>query len=435
MFKLDSRQLKIRISWLSSITIALAAMCVFFSMHVLTANINENRQLTWSDAEGYYMYLPAVVIYKNFSDIPLRSSAQFKRIEKTNNYYDKYTFGTALMQLPFFTIADLWAKNSKHARDGYSRPYQVFLFFAALFYAVCGLIVLFKILSKNHEKRWVIITLLCLFFGTNLAHYSTMEAGMSHAFSFFLVAGMIYYTPKFYDLDRLAIIKLSIIVSLLVFIRPTNVFAALFIPFYQIGSKKELIQRIRFIKSNFLKFLVLVVPFVILSIVQIYFWSLMWGETVLYSYNTEPGFIFWMKPKFFEVLFSVQNGLFVYAPILLFALVGLIRGSVKRQPNFWFISVLFLLVTYVFASWWAWWFGGAYGHRCYVEYLPFLSIPMIYMFSKIWKSKLILVKFATVVMIFAFNFYSVQMTRRYFSPWDGPDWNWQSWFDIFKTIW
>src|SRR5690606_41611369 len=47
------------------------------------------RTFTFSDAEGYYMYLPALTMY-GFDKIPLKTKEQFSIVEITGRYYDKY---------------------------------------------------------------------------------------------------------------------------------------------------------------------------------------------------------------------------------------------------------------------------------------------------------------------------------------------------------
>lgn len=412
----------------------LFAMCTHLGSDALVANIKKKRQLTWSDAEGYYMYLPGVFIFKNFKDIPVKTP-QFKRVEKTGNFYSKYTYGTAFMQFPFFFVADLVAKNSKHARNGYSRPYQVSIFIAAFTYVILGLILLFKILARSYEKFIVWLVLLSIFYGTNLMHYCTMEAGMSHAFSFFLICCLLYLTPKFYKEKTFkASFLIAITISLIVLTRPTNVLAALYILFYKVNSKDAFIERAVEIKSRFFEYAFMLFPFIILFFVQAQLWGQMLGETVLYSYNSEPKFIYWKKPKIFKVLFDVQNGLFVYAPILLFALHGIFEGYRQKKYNIGLIAIILMLATYTFASWWAWWFGGAYGHRCYVDFLPFFAILLAISYKKLFATTNKFIISGLSLVIGFFLFYSVSMTMRYRSPWDGPDWDWNSWYEIFKTI-
>jgi hypothetical protein len=414
----------------------LVVMCMDRSRHIVFTQFVKERQLTWSDAEGYYMYLPAIFIYQNFIDVPIRSTSQFHRIESTGAYFDKYTFGVAFMQLPFWLVADIYARNSSYPRDGYSRPYQLSIFFASFFYAMTGLFIMFKLLRKKYGLVLSLLVTVCIFYGTNLMYYSTVEAGMSHSFSFFLVNVLVALTPAFYQNRSIKyLFLLAVVVSLMVFARPTNAIAVLYLLLYRVNDRSNLFDRVRYGIEHIPRYIFLAVPFVIFGAVQVLLWKEMrGGEVVLYSYDAEPGFIYWSDPKFWKVLFSVQNGLFIYAPILLFGLVGIVYGAIKNEPNYRLLLGILFIYTYVFASWWAWWFGGAYGHRCYVDLLIFFAFPMAHSFQYALRSKKKIVPALTWILIFVFVFYSIRMTSKYTSPWDGPDWNWETWFEVVKNI-
>jgi len=413
----------------------LLVMCMDRSRHIISTHFVKESQLTWSDAEGYYMYLPAIFIYQNFVDIPIRSTSQFHRIESTGAYFDKYTFGVAFMQIPFWLVADIYAKNSSHPRDGYSRPYQLSIFFASFFYTLAGLFIMFRLLRRKYDLILSLLVTVCIFFGTNLMYYSTVEAGMAHSFSCFLVTMLVALTPGFYrkkSIKRLFL--LAVVVSLMVFTRPTNAIAVLYLLLYGVHDRNDLFDRLKYGFAHILRYIFLAVPFVIFGAVQVLLWKEMrGGEVVLYSYDAEPGLIYWSNPKFWKVLFSVQNGLFIYAPILLFSFIGIVLGAKKKEPNFRLMLGILVLYSYVFASWWAWWFGGAYGHRCYVDLLIFFAFPMACFLDSALRFKKKIVLTITWMLIFVFVFYSNRMTSKYTSPWDGPDWNWETWLEVIKN--
>lgn len=389
---------------------------------------DKSREYIWSDAEGYYMYLPALTLY-GFSDLPVRTVNQFSKIESTGRFYDKYTSGVAIIQAPFYALASLYAAVSKDFEvNGYSKPFQHSILWAALFYAFSGLFILYKVLRRDYSLFVVVAGLICLFFGTNLLYYTYREPGMAHVYAFFLWTLVLWRTPKIYEnASWKNFFILALIVGLLVFIRPSNAVAAIFILFYNLPNLRE---RIKFIANHILKFGLLLIPISVLSILQVLMWKHMLGETVLFSYNSEPGFIYFASPKIMNVLFHVHNGLFIYAPVLLFALIGLITGIIHKKKNFILLAVILFISTYIFASWWAWWFGGAYGHRCYVDLLPLLAIPLVYVFDIISKSRLMAIKGLTILIAALFIYYSIHMTVLYRSPWDGPGFGWKEYWAI-----
>ena len=70
--------------------------------------------------------------------------------------------------------------------------------FAALFYALIGLVYLKKLFQlHNIGDKTTSIIVLALFFGTNLLNYTLSEAGMSHVYSFSLISVFLYHSSRF----------------------------------------------------------------------------------------------------------------------------------------------------------------------------------------------------------------------------------------------
>lgn len=393
--------------------------------------INPDFHLIWSDSEGYYMYLPALFIYDGFKDVPIHNKPQFSHSGKTGSVVNKYTYGTALMEAPFFLVGHFVTKwFTGLPANGYSQFYQFSVVWAGLIYSWLGLLVLFKFLRRKYDVFISLLVPLIIYFGTNLFYYSSMEAGMSHVYSFFLFSLLVYFTQKLYDSPSVkSFLIISFLMGLIVFIRPTNIIIVVFVLFYGVMKISDITERLIFVKRHFFKFLIFPLPFIVLIAFQVMIWSHTYGELTFWSYSGES-FSYWARPKILLVLFDVQNGFFIYAPLMLLAMAGLIMGIIKKQDNFWVIGLIFVLGTYIFSSWWAWWFGGAYGHRAYVEMLALFTIPMgyilhhiIYKGKKIWKN-------VSLGFILVFIFLSLEITVRYIPPWDGPNWGWEDYFEI-----
>ena len=47
----------------------------------LNSNNKNFGGIIWSDAEGYYLYLPATFIYNGFEDIPVKTKSELKPYE------------------------------------------------------------------------------------------------------------------------------------------------------------------------------------------------------------------------------------------------------------------------------------------------------------------------------------------------------------------
>lgn len=137
---------------------------LFFAINYYFFNFLKMRSGTiiWSDAEGYYQYLPYYFLQHDITHM-----GYAVRLDN-GLMFDKFTYGTALMELPFFGLAYLYNITFGFINDGYTSVYAMFIWVAASFYAYLGLFFLYKILRKWFDKLPSFIAVICVYFGTNL---------------------------------------------------------------------------------------------------------------------------------------------------------------------------------------------------------------------------------------------------------------------------
>lgn len=404
---------------------------------VSTIWIGMNRHSKWNywgilnwDAEGYYLYLPAVIINHGFENLntqtydDYRKEKVFHAYPGTNKVFTKYTCGTAILQLPFFLIAHLSAKIFHFSADGFSKPYNIFIIISAAFYLCAGMFMMRKYLIQFFSEWVIIACCACVWLGTSLLHYTSLNPGYSHVYSFFLIAFLLYYTPVFFrNIDLKSTLAMGLLLGAIILIRPTNVVIALYVLLYEVYSFSALKERILLLLKK-LKVLWLI-PLLVIAcwIPQFIYWKYISGNWLLYSYQ-EEGFIYWKNPKMISVLFHPQNGFFLYAPLMLLSVLG--SGLIWRKKVFSApaIFVVFIVTDYLCGSWWYWNFGAAYGFRPYLDFLSMLAIPMAYFFSRVeTASKLTKVLVGSLVVFLLFL--SVRLNTIYTYPWQGPDWGWK----------
>lgn len=368
----------------------IVVITIFISI-VVSSNINWGKK-SWdsilqSDARGYYAYLPAVFIYHDLN------FQFFEKIEKgkyynANLYYDyrigskgsvinKYYCGTALAELPFFLIAHLFSYLMDYETDGYSRLYPILISVAALFYLFIGLLSIEATLTlynfKEKEKAWVLLS--CVF-GTNLFYYTIGEPGMSHVFSFAFIALFIYLIKHFLLFNGKKYLILSgVVFGIIVLIRPVNGLVLFIIPFLA-GDDTVLKSGMLAAIKNRLQLITALIGFTGILFIQLVIYKISTGNFLLYSYGGE-GFNF-LNPHFMEILFSYKKGLFLYTPLYLLSFTGLYFLFKKSKFSFFSAIAFFLLLTYVFSSWWMWFYGGSFSSRVYIEFLPFFMLLLGY---------------------------------------------------------
>lgn len=347
-----------------------------------------------ADAKGYYAYLPALFIYKdlNFS---FYGKAEVENAYNPNLVYDyrayyndkclnKYYVGESILLAPFYLTAHIISKNSKYRADGYSKLYVIAITIAALFYLGIGLIALRRTLFLfGISKLNSILVILTLVFGTNLFYYAIGEVGLSHVYSFSMISIFINQVAKYFQTFQTNyIISASILIGIIVLIRPINALVVLSIPFLSQNSTIFLngLKKYFFAWKN-----ALISIGIILFIVsiQLIIYKIQTGSFFVYSYGKEA-FNF-SSPQLINFLFSYKKGFFLYTPICFIALLGFASLKNDKFKLITLFSFLFLVV-YILSSWWMWFYGGSFSSRVMVDYLPYFALLLGFLFQNISKS-------------------------------------------------
>ncbi|HLG04226.1 MAG TPA: hypothetical protein VI731_11565 [Bacteroidia bacterium] len=381
-----------------------------------------------SDAAGYYSYLPVAFIYHdyqfNFLDTLGEKYPKVKAQENCrfcNEWGDfrmnKYFAGVAVMELPFFLIAHALSGSTENPRDGFSFYYMTAIAIAAVFYVMVGLFVLRLVLSRLHFPDWIIaLVLAVIFFGTNLSYYTTWESGMSHAYSFPLICFFLLLVQL--QLERYSarrIVLCGLVLALIALVRPVNVVIILAIPFLA-GSWKD---TRRFLQENLRRPLPIVTAFCLAAMVifiQSYLYFLQSGYWWLYAYAGEK-FDF-TSPELYGFLFSYSNGFFVYAPAMFIAFMGIFTFIPNCYYRFYSFLFFLLIVTWIFSSWWAWTYGGAFGMRAMVEFLPLFGILLAFLIQQLARFKFAAPALILLILLplTAFTQFQIWQYKNYMLP-------------------
>lgn len=387
-------------------TPSLIAVLFIFLFCVFTAHINkiwcgEGFSPFCYDIKQYYSYLPQFLIehdidFNNRGDYWLDSLPNGK-------VFIKYSSGVAMLEAPFFLLA--WAiclLFKIPVNGGYNSVFYECIHYGVFLYFLLGLLSLRKVLHYFKFNEYVIaITLLCVFFGTNLFHYILGQGLMSHGFLFSLHCIFLYLIIKFYDkLNISNSLLIGFVGGLIALIRPTEILCFLVFLLWEINSWNLFKNRILFFLQKYRMVIVMMVVFIIVWIPQMLYWKHVSGSFLLYSYKDEK--LLFDSPKFIQILFSPRNGLIPYSPVVFVFLLSLFfkNSLCKSRLALW----LFVwLNIYLVSCWWCWWYGGSFGARALVQIYPYLAISfagllqLIYFYKhKAYK----LVKYSSSIIVF-----------------------------------
>lgn len=401
--------------------VKLSILCItlLFSLVVFVYKpwVGSNRSPIKHDVSGYYVYLPSILIHQDVNAAFLSENPEILHAgrftytkEDNTGYINKYPIGLAFAYLPFFLLAHFASLLFGYTADGYSTLYLIAMAFHPILYLGIGLHYLSKSLRFYFTDTAIIGTICALALGTNMLFYSTFAGNMPHIYLFALLSIIIYYSIIWHSTPTLKVtVLLFFCIGLSTIIRPTA-FQFILIPlFYNYKSVRD---QLKLFLLHWVTILIgLIVFFITLSSLFIY-WKLTTGSYIYYSYRNET-FDF-LHPHIFEVLIGFKKGLFVYTPILLFALIGFWKLK-QRAPNLFKPALIFLLsYVYVTASWGCWWYGGSFGMRALVETYAMLAFPMAAFFDFILSKKSsykICIGFVAVLFVCLNAFQSAQYLK------------------------
>ena len=335
-----------------------------------------------ADAGGYYIYLPGTLYHgmqaSSVSDsLVWKGGNGFHLDTDKDRIITKYTYGTALMQLPFYLVAE--ALQGFGTTDGWTRTHHRAIEVAGVFYWTSGLLLFLLAM-----RRWkpvpasvALVTLVCIAFGTNSFYYAFRAAGYSHVYSFFLVALAMYslYADRGRDVRKGHLRLFQVACALLIVVRPIDGLAVLGLYALLWFERPELFRSWRMYAGQAALGLMAILP-------QLIYWQFVHGSWLVYSYGDES-FTNLATPLFDLVLFSPMNGLLPHAPAFFLLLPALVFLFVQRWRLALVFVVMFTLLIYSFAAWHAWHFGCGYGMRPAVEYTPFLGLALWSMFDAV----------------------------------------------------
>jgi hypothetical protein len=367
----------------------------------------------YGDAMGYYMYLPTTFIYHNHDDLDklptgihydanilyymqgLRAHA----VRSPKGYIiNQYTYGVALMEMPFFFIAHGYEKITGGMASGYSTSYQNMIKVSSFLYALFGLIILFRILKYYFEPTVSLLATCIIFIGTNLFWFSLCQAGMAHVPLFFLYASLIYLTIKLYNNPKhILFIVAGLVSGLITVIRPSDALCLLIPLLYNVYNKETIVARLRFLKDHIGKILLFAIAFIIPVIPQLVYWKIFAGSFVYDSYTTNQSFN-WLHPRILDGLFSFANGWLAYSPVMFFALAGLLFYKRTRPWNYC-LYVILPVYIYIIYSWYCYNYINGLGSRPMIHLYPLLALPLAAFIQFLAEKKLVLkIIFSTLIL-------------------------------------
>ena len=353
------------------------------------------------DADQYYFYIISLFKYHDltfshgtygfwYAETPLH-----KLVPKT-------TYGMSLFYLPYYLFAELFSANNS---TGYEAIYSWSIHVGCAIYSLIGLNVSRKILLNWVSEKTTSITLLIVFFGTNLFCYTLIQPELTHSVLFMLNALFIFHVIKWQQhFQKKHFFLYCFLLGLITIIRPTEIIISIFPLLIGIFSIKDLLKRLQLFLNLRIYLLIGIILFLIPIFPQLIYWKIQSGSWLFFSYGGGERF-FWTDPQFINVLFSYRKGWFVYSPLMIFSVIGFLFLYKLNRKLFLATVFYFLINLYFISSWWDWTFGGSFGMRALIQTYAILTIPLAYFVQEMTqrtKNKYLKITIYASILFFCF---------------------------------
>lgn len=413
----------------SKVTAISIAVIILIS-HYLIREFNYNH---WSNTLGwdvlaYYLFLPFTFIYhdpgmvnqsviEHIFQVYEPSSTFYQAYQIPNgNWVSVYTLGFAILFAPFFFIAHLWATvSSTYPADGFSFPYQYCIANGVMIYIVAGIFILRKVLLHFFSDRITSLVLILLLLGTNYFHEATSEETMPHAILFAGYAWMLWLVIRWHEKPKMRTAAwLGFVLGFMILSRGSELLALAIPILYNVYDKASVKAKLNLLKQHYKQIIVAAATFMIVPFIQMIQWKFVTGSWVFYSYQNTEGFD-WNGEHISKVLFSYKKGWFVYTPMIILPIIGIWFMRKMNKEAFWSVTIFFITNFYLLSSWAAWWQGGSFSMRYFVESYAVMAIPFGFFIQKVTEQKLLL---RTPVFLIAFFFLFLNL----FQTWQFNKW-------------
>lgn len=323
----------------------------------------------YGDGNGYYVYTNTLFFQGNFDFNPIYSYLSnfhgtkyiFSRIFWDTSQ-NPYLIGTALTWLPSLSFINTVNYIFNLNLNRFDLVYELGPGITGIIFSVLGLWYLEKYLLNFFKPYSARLTIFAVFVSTNVLYYTALEPALSHQPAFFIISFLLYFSHNFkHTAGNIAL--MGTVMGFLGSVRIADTILLIPIILQSKLKPKDFIILIPCALTGFLP--------------QIINQSNQYGAILTHPYinggsgTWQPDFV-----HFIEFLFSPMRGLFLWTPLLMTGLIGIIK--LKR----WTLFISILLLWAISSSWSAYLSAG-FGQRFSYSAIPLLSVGLNYYFDKL----------------------------------------------------
>jgi len=321
--------------------------------------------------------------YRYFYDRNIARSEGFhetflERQTDTGRRINFATMGCAVLWSPFYAVADTAAAMTGAPRDGFSKPYLAAIAYGSALYAFLAIVL--AVLSAGRLGLNAFWAGLAVWLGTPLLFYMYVAPPYSHACSAFAVALFIYVWLRIRDdWTPAGMAALGAAGALMAMTREQDVF-------FIAGPALDWVYtqgRARWTGKALLGVLAAAICFLAVYSPQLLAYKILNGH--FGPHASVANKMKWYAPHGLQVLFSPEHGYFIWTPLALLAIMGLVRRNVVMMA----MLLMTALQVYVGGSVESWTVAGGFGQRRFVALTAILVIGLAALTARATKRHLV----------------------------------------------
>jgi len=245
--------------------------------------------------------------------------------------------------------------------------------------AITGLWILRNVLLRFFNDGITAVTLALVVLGSNYFQLAVFDGSLTHNILFTLFALIVWLTIRWHEMPhRKYAISMGIAIGLAILVRPASS-VILLVPFlWGIFDEESLQRKWVLIRTNFSQVILCFLYLAIVVFLEMFYRKLQSG-IFMYAGNETNEKFRWIAPYLLQVLFSFKNGWLIYAPMMVFPLIGFYFHAERNKAIFFATFLFFLVNLAIVGGWPAWWHGNIPGQPALMESCVILAIPFGYL--------------------------------------------------------
>jgi hypothetical protein len=365
---------------------------------IALARAHYRSRLFASDGFGYYIYLPSLFID---GDLDLWNQLVLHPGQRVHDFYDVvpetgisgngFQFGCALLWAPFFLLTHLalsllGALGVDVPRDGFGLAYELPVYCGGFAYGLLGLWYMRRLLDDLWGQAVANTATAYTALATALAAYLWFEPDLSHLTSMTLITMYFYYLHCAYRTDDLRVVswvRIGLLLGLIAAVRVPDALVGV----VAVGVGMSVLgdaplggpgRRL----AVFLKCTLTCGAAAWLAFLpQMLVWKVLFDHYLLIPNNSNYDRTEWLHPDIVNYFFFSGRGLFVWTPLAIAAVLGLLLAGRRGPAIVRYALLVFALAVYFNSSIFHWWVGCSFCDRRLVDFAVVLALGLGYLLS------------------------------------------------------